>query len=257
MDAQLPRVLAVILALHLPPAKAIESLLNQKKVNTTVVVVAGFASALKGLSNKVTKILHTPDMRLHTGVRVAKALNASLGLFDLTCFDYVLKADDDVLFPPSFLRQNIEAGFDLMGRGCGLLIRTEPFIKFMGGRFKEICADDVYLLKCFSANELRVLPWRWVYPAHIFRQPHYSWKRMYEVGKDYYRMGSFLGFFIFHLLNSLVNRGPMHMFLALGYFAAILERESQYPIANKVRQYELHLSEKMLSKYLWSSKRRR
>jgi hypothetical protein len=234
-------VLAIVSAFRLPPLETVDSLLQQKHIVPKIVVVAAFPSALKGLSPNVMGILHPPDKLLWTGMRVAKALNSVLANLDLKRFDYILKVDDDVIFPPTFLSENIESQYDLMGRGCGLLIKVKPFIELMGGRFMAICSDDTYLVTCFSINNMKVLPWKWKCGAVIKKQPNYNWSRMFEIGKDHYRMGFLAVTFVLSILSAIKERGLLYIFIILGYFFAFLKHETRYPIASDVIRNEKQL----------------
>lgn len=233
-DEEKPRVLVLIAALKDPPLSTIRSLTSQTLPPKDIIVIGGYPSALMDLPEKVIKITSAPDLRLCLGKRVSKALNKAFFSVNLSDYDFILKADSDIIFPPDFLRKNVNSEYDLMGDGCGMLIKVRSFVKALEGHFPEICADDVYLIYSFKVNKLRVLTWRWVSPATRIKGPAYLWRRMFEIGEDYFRMGVVSPIFLIGILKLSIERGLIYVFLLLGYITALLQRMPKYPIASSV-----------------------
>jgi hypothetical protein len=241
------KVLALLLAFDKPPEKTAKSLLNQT-LKPDIVVVAAYPSALRGLSLK--GVVVKPDLSQCVGERVTKAINVVLKDIKLNEYDYLLKADDDVIFPKEFLEKNIYAKYDVQGRGNGLLIRVKPFIHLFGGKFPELCNDDYYLVNVFGAHGYKILLFKWCYPAIVLQEPRYSYKRLLKMGEDLYRMNCFLVPFLIGFLMAIIKRNFMQIFQLVGYFSGLLKGLEKLPESNRIFWYQYDLFIKGLRKLL-------
>jgi len=71
----------------------------------------------------------------------------------------LLKIDADVAMPLNYLKRCLKLGADLVGLGPFMLVKMEPFLKLLGGRWSEVPTDDAYIMMRFKAAELRIAPW--------------------------------------------------------------------------------------------------
>jgi hypothetical protein len=90
---------------------------------------------------------------------VGKAINHELNNIDLHKYDFLLKVDADVAMPLNYLEKCLKLEADLVGLGPFMLVKMEPFLKLLGGRWPEIPTDDAYVMMCFKAAGLRISPW--------------------------------------------------------------------------------------------------
>jgi hypothetical protein len=115
-------------------------------------------SAEEGFSEKVKVIYMKPELAEHVGVRVGKAINHVLNNIDLRKYDFLLKVDAGVM-PLNYLERCLKLGADLVGLGPFMLVKMEPFLKLLSGRWPEVPTDDAYVMMCFKAAGLRIAPW--------------------------------------------------------------------------------------------------
>ena len=163
------RVLAVVPTLREDPRRVLRLLLNQSLRPELIIVVAGSSSLAKfltnilsaeeGFSEKVKVIYMKPELAEHVGVRVGKAINHVLNNIDLRKYDFLLKVDADVEMPLNYLERCLKLGADLVGLGPFMLVKMEPFLKLLSGRWPEVPTDDAYVMMCFKAAGLRIAPW--------------------------------------------------------------------------------------------------
>lgn len=229
------RVLVLIPTLNKLPRKTIETLLNQTLKPVRIIVISGKRLEIEDYSffsvDLVQIIYDKPDMKMSLGERVARALNKALDQVNISDYDFILKADSDIIFPPDFIERNLFSGYDLMGRGSGMLIKVKPFEKYMRGAFFEIIIDDVYLLRVFQIYGLKVLPWKWIHPAIILNEPSYTWRRMLKIGEAYLRCGDTPILFILTTLMLIIRKKSLtYIFMITGYINA-RKNKNKYPIA--------------------------
>lgn len=216
----------------------------QKDVKVDVMVIGGSVMAGFGLPWDVPFQFSKPNPRQEVGVRVAKALNGILEGFKLRLrsqYDFILKADGDTWFPQDFLARNVLEGYDAMGRGCGMLIRTQTFIDGLQGRFPELASDDGYIFKALEAQGYRVLPFRWSpVPAVPEREPKVTWRRLYHMGLDCYFMGYPLVTAAYWTARRAREfRLPLFSFFFLGAVVGYVRAGPRDRLASSIRAFEL------------------
>jgi len=230
-----PRVLVLIPTLNKLPRRTIETLLNQTLKPVRIIVISGKQLEIEDYSffpvDLVQIIYDKPNMKISLGERVARALNKALDQVNISDYDFILKADSDIIFPPDFIEMNLFSGYDLMGRGSGMLIKVKPFEKYMRGAFFETVIDDNYLIIVFQSYGLRVLPFKWIHPAIIINEPSYTWRRMFKIGEACFRCGDTPIRFILTTSWSIIrNKSLIHIFQIIGYVHA-RKKDNKYPIA--------------------------
>lgn len=229
------RVLVLIPTLNKLPRKTIETLLNQTLKPVKIIVISGKQLEIKDCSffpiDLVQIIYEKPNMKMSLGERVARALNKALEQLNISEYDFILKADSDIIFPPDFIERNLFSGYDLMGRGSGMLIKVKPFEKYMRGAFFETIIDDVYILRVFQIYGLKVLPWKWIHPAILLKEVSHTCRWEFKAGEALFRCGDTPIWFILTNLWSIIRRKSLiHIFRIIGYLYA-RKNKNKYPIA--------------------------
>ncbi len=232
-----PKILVLIATLDKYPDNTIRSLLKQTLPPTKIVVVSRTPVDDKSGEverSKISLVVDKADKRLCLGKRVAQALNSAIETVILDDYDFILKADMDIEFPEKFIEVNVNSGFDLLGKGAGMLINVSHFRELMNGKFFEACADDEYVQRVFLVNYCEVLPWDWVLPARIRREKSQNCWRRYRIGRDNYRCGDPLFWSIVTIIaDALKNKHLVFLFDLLGHIRARYQDLKHYPISQK------------------------
>lgn len=168
--------------------------------------------------------------RQSTGHIVGELMNKALEDVDLSNYDWLLKSDDDIIYPPDFLEVNTNTDYDLMGRGAGLLIRVEPFIEHLG-EWNESDMEDSYPYYVFEAKGLRTLISNWVNPATLSKPAGSSLRRRFEAGRDAYRVGTPTDIYIYDRLFKL------KLTKIIGFLYARIIKPAKFPIAPEWHSY--------------------
>lgn len=230
----MPRVLTVIPTLRDYPSVT-DDLAQERDVEIVVAIVSSSRVLYEFLSRhgKSSAMIFyvEPSLREHVGVRVGKAINYALRHFDLRDFDYLLKIDADVRLPPGYIKRCILLNADLVGMGPFMLVKTEPFLKYLDGKWPQTSADDAYIKLKFQSLGLKVygeLPGL----VENRRRGGGDWRYYYFRGIDDYRMG------IDPILEAIIvlrlvrgRRRLLPLFTLLGYVAALVAGEERYDFA--------------------------
>ncbi len=242
------KVLVLLPVHHGLPSATIDSLLGQEGVDVDLIVVSAvpgpFPTGSGILPGRIPyRLEYVPvDQGLTQGVRVATSLNAVLERFPdsiLAGYPYVMKSDDDLTFPPSFLTENIAAGYDLMGPGHAMLMKTDSFFRATGGRFVPVSFEDIALTQAFQAAGLRVLEFDWVRRATDVKPAATHADQPIRKGEEYHRVGYPLGPAIYHALRvSGTTHDLVCLPILVGYLLAWIRRPEKFPFSEKVREYE-------------------
>jgi len=235
------KVIAFVLAFKEKPIYPLVSLMRQTIKPSKIVIVAAYPSAcvdsLKGF--KVECLVIPPDLSLTVGERVGKALTIAFRLYLSEEYDYMLKLDSDVYFDETFIEENIKAGYDLMGRGAAMIIKVKSFIKVFNHKWPISPLDDVIVTEVFKAYGYKVLPWKWIKPAKLIREPSYDVSRTLRVGYELYRIGFPIVSELLLLYDRILKRRELAFIGHLvGYLVALLRREKKYPFSNVI--YDNH-----------------
>jgi len=167
--------------------------------------------------------------------RVSRNLNLGLAGVELACYDYLLRVDGDTVLPRNFVEENLRDKPDLCGSaGCAMLIKTEPFLRVMGGKFHSE-SDDSYTGYAFMRAGCRVMDWK-VKPKMLRPPGNYHGPRYFL---DRGRFMWCLGYEPLHVLASF-RWQTRNVIAVFGYFAALLRREKKFDVADFVwaRQVE-------------------
>lgn len=176
-----------------------------------------------------------PDFKEPVGKRVAVALNYLLSKVRLEEFEYLLRVDADTVLPNSFIEENLKADADYVGKaGYAMLLKMDCFIKFFGGRFVEVGAEDSYIgLKLLSQGRSVK---SWILSPKLKRKsgaPH-SWRYYFTRGMEMYK----LGYEPIHVIE-VIRRDARNLFTIIGYATAILKRVKRYDTAYWVFKAQL------------------
>ena len=185
-----------------------------------------------------------PDKRLVTGEIVGRTMNDTLSKIRIGDYDFLLKSDDDIIFPPRFLEVNTQTDYDAMGRGAGLLIRVEPFLKYVK-KWDTTSLEDSYPFYALIINNRKVLISNWMLPAKLTKpstEPS-DFTRMWACGRDCYRIGfPFEVYAISQLV--LAKRGTTlkakaaQLWAIVGYIYAFFLNLEKSPIAERWHSYQ-------------------
>jgi glycosyltransferase involved in cell wall biosynthesis len=216
------------------PRRVLRLLLNQSLKPELIIVVTGSSSLAKFLikflsieeefSEKVRVIYVKPELTEHVGVRVGKAINHVLNNIPLHKYDFLLKVDADIVMPLNYVERCLKLEADLVGLGPFMLVRMEPFLKLLGGRWPEVPTDDAYVMMRFKAAGLRIAPW----PEGLVikRKAGGSWRYYYYRGVYDLKIGFDPIKEFFSVISLILHRKTLLPFFTLfGYFIAIMKGE--------------------------------
>jgi glycosyltransferase involved in cell wall biosynthesis len=219
------------------PRRVLRLLLNQSLRPELIIVVAGSSSLAKfltnilsaeeGFSEKVKVIYVKPELAEHIGVRVGKAINHALNNIDLRKYDFLLKVDADVEMPLNYLERCLKLGADLVGLGSFMLVKMEPFLKLLSGRWPEVPTDDAYVMMRFKAAGLRIAPW----PEGLVlkRKTGGSWRYHYYRGIYDLKIGFDPIKELFSAISLVMHRRTLlPIFTLIGYLIAMMKGEQIY-----------------------------
>jgi len=179
---------------------------------------ATFKSLLcQTLHTDVYSVIGIRDGSKYAGEIVSKTVNSYLKYIDLACYDFLLKSDNDVLYPKKFLEVNCKADYDLLGAGAGLLIKTEPFLKVCKGMFAENDIYDTELYMKFQQSKLKVLPYKYLCNPSVFRKMNYGLFRMFNTGKLVQKLGVSFKHYAYNCLINGFRESPYLWLCILGY----------------------------------------
>jgi glycosyltransferase involved in cell wall biosynthesis len=219
------------------PRKVLRLLLSQSLRPELIIVVVGSSSLAKFLTNslsieedlseKVKVIYVKPELTEHVGVRVGKAINHALNNIDLHRYDFLLKIDADVVMPLNYLESCLKLRADLVGLGPFMLVKMEPFLKLLGGRWPEVPTDDAYVMMRFKAAGLRIAPW----PEGLVlkRKAGGSWRYYYYRGIYDLKIGFDPIEEFFSVISLMMHRRTLlPIFTLTGYLIAMTKGEQVY-----------------------------
>jgi len=237
------KILAIIPTLRDIPLRSLLTLLAQTLQPRKIIIVAGSKNIQRYLTNFIsqrilirTEVVYVrPDMREHLGVRVGKAINTVLEKEDLHSYDYILKMDSDVILHPRCLEKCVKKGADLIGLGPFMLVRIEPFIKVLAGRWPETPADDSYIRLAFIARGLKV---EFMPPEvlEVRRAGKFgNWRYYFYRGIDDYRTG-INPLSMCRIILKLIKgrRTLLPIFTLIGYFLALIMKKQRCDFAGVI-----------------------
>jgi len=173
-----------------------------------------------------------PDWKKSTGQIVGETINEALRPINLQKYDWLLKSDDDIIYPPDFLEINTNTDYDLMGRGAGLLIRVKPYLEYIGN-WNESDLEDSYPYYVFDVKGLQTLISKWVNPATLLKPSRdtLGLKRNFEAGRDTYRMGTPVDIYLLDKIRGL------ELTRIIGFLYGHLAQLPKFPIAPEWKRY--------------------
>ncbi|MHA1617564.1 MAG: hypothetical protein ACTSX9_09685 [Candidatus Njordarchaeales archaeon] len=237
------KVIAFILAFKEKPYYPLISLSKQSIKPNKIVIVAAYPSAcvdqFRGM--KIECLVIPPDLSLSVGERVGKSLTIALKKFLTEDYDYMLKLDSDIYFDEKFIEENTRAGYDLMGRGSGMIIKVKSFIETFDHTWPISPLDDLIVTEVFKARGYKVLPWRWAHPAKIVKEPKYDAFRAFRAGYEYYKIGFPILPEMMTTLERVKRREFAFVAHPIGYFLALLRNEKKYPFSKTIHNYYVAL----------------
>lgn len=165
--------------------------------------------------------------------KVSFTLNEGLSHIRLEDFDYILRVDGDTILPADYLEESLRDAPDLYGDwGYAMLIKTQPFLKLMNGKFHPE-SDDSYIIHKFIAEKQKVTH-RQIKLVQTRKRPH-DMNDLLACGEIYYK----LGYEPFHVLSFFGNRGLKDMLLVvIGYFNALVRRERKFDVASYIWRHQ-------------------
>jgi hypothetical protein len=166
--------------------------------------------------------------------RVSYVLNKALEKFTLENYDFLLRVDGDTVLPKDFVEKGIAAECDLYGTiGYAKLIRVQPFLRCMNGRFFRF-SNDMYIPHCFVAHGFKVC--RGDFSKVKTRNKLHSWMYYYVIGSNYYR----LGYTILHFAVSLKPKQlRMSAMLLAGFVGSWCRKIPKFDIADAVQALQI------------------
>jgi len=183
------------------------------------------------------------SLEMPLGERIGKAINLELSKVGLEKFDYLVRFDDDLTpLPSDFMEQNLKLDADLIGDrfGHAQIIKVKPFLKYLGGKWPEVQAEDSYIIMTFRVHGLKISPHR-IEAERSYRKHD---RRYYlENGKARYRFGNrFLRLF----LSFRDKIGGEYVFfnfvyVIAGYLLALLSRTEKHWFAEHARKAQSRL----------------
>jgi len=202
MTIETPRILSFIVTPNEKDAQVTFKSLMRQTLHTDIYSVIGIR-----------------DNSKFAGEIVSKTVNSYLKYIDLSEYDFLLKSDNDIIYPSNFLKTNCRENYDLMGVGAGLLIKVKPFLKYCGGWFVENDLYDTILFHVFNKANLKVLAWNYAcYSPIVFRKMKYSFQRSFNTGKLIYdyNIYSFKKYAINRFINGF-RESSFRWFSILGF----------------------------------------
>jgi len=168
--------------------------------------------------------------------RVSFVINKTLSRIRLENFDYLLRVDGDTVLPYDYVEKCLHSNPDLCGEyGFAMLIKVEPFIRLMNGRF-HLEGDDSYVMHKFAIAGANVVKTKLIQVQT--RKRHHSVNEVMDRGRIYYQ----LGYEPLHLLFGFRNVTlRTYILIVAGYFSALVARKPKFDIANDVRRHQMRL----------------
>jgi len=238
------KIIAFILAFREKPLYPLISLIKQTIKPSKIIIVAAYSSACVDhfKDAKIECLVVPPDLSLTVGERVGKALTIAFKLYLNEEYDYMLKLDSDIYFDETFIEENIKAGYDLMGRGAAMVIKVKSFIKVFDHKWPVSPQDDVIVTEVLRVRGYKVLPWKWIKPAKLIKEPKYDILRTLRMGYELYRIGFPIISEILLLYDRVLRRREL-VFIGhiIGYLVALLRGEKKYPFSNDIYEYHKNL----------------
>jgi hypothetical protein len=169
------------------------------------------------LHTEIYSVIGLRDGSKYAGEIVSKTVNSYLKYIDLACYDFLLKSDNDVLYPKNFLEVNCEGNYDLLGAGAALLIKVKPFMKYCKGLFAENDIYDTELYVYFEWLKLNVYSYKYLCNPLFFRKMSYNIPRMVNAGKLVRKLGVPFKHYAYNCLVNGFRESPYLWFSILGY----------------------------------------
>ena len=233
------KIIAFILAFKEKPYYSLISLMKQSVKPSKIVIVAAYPSAcIDQFKNMdIECLIIPPDLSLSVGERVGKSLTIAFKLLLREDYDYMLKLDSDIYFDEKFIEENIKAGYDLMGRGAGMIIKVKTFLEVFDHRWPVSPLDDVIVTELLKMRRYRVLSWKWVRPAELVKKPRYNASRAFKIGYESYRIGFPLLWEILTVVDRILRGEFTFIFHLIGYLIALFRNEKRYPFSGAIYRY--------------------
>lgn len=133
-------------------------------------------------------VIGVPSKNKLAGQIVGETINDYFCYIDLKEYDWIFKSDDDILYPKDFLEANLKTDYDVLGRDLAMLVKVEPFLKFMDGKWNETDMYGSVLDWTFLINNCKVNN-DWVKMPLYYELPHVTPKRTWNYGKLNYQYG--------------------------------------------------------------------
>lgn len=211
---ELPRIVCVIPALPSEVKMAtLKSIFNQ-----TVPV------------HYVILLTKKADSRLLFPAKISSILNDMLEDIKLKNYDYLLRVDTDTVLPENFVEENLKMGLDVLGWGCAQLVKIEPFLKIMNGKFHPD-HDDGYIHVKMRQLGLKSSQEEYAVKPICIREPgrHHGTPWYFSQGVLDYRYGFDPAGTLY---NALVVFGlPYAPFVIYGYVYAAVHRVARFDVA--------------------------
>ncbi len=234
MGSKKPSIIAFIMAFREKPDRVVKSLMYQTMPPDKVIIVAAYKSAC---IEKIDCLVDPPNMKLSVGERVGKALTKAFARYDISMYDYVLKLDDDVILPRDFVEVHTRSGFDVIGKGQALLIRTKALLDTLGRMWPPIAADDAYLRLLLLAHKYRGKRLEWLTPVHS-DAVKLSFKRSFAIGRDYYSMGLLIINVLYEAVKHFIKgEFKAAMGKVSGYISCYITKCPKYKYRELIRRY--------------------
>jgi len=213
------KVLSIIVTPKAEDAKLTIQSLKEQTVHTEIYCIIG-----------------KPNKKKLSGQIIGETINDYFRCIDLERYDWIFKSDDDILYPKDFLEVHLKANCDVIGKDIGMLVKVEPFLKFMSGKWNETDLCGSYLSWTFQVNGLKVFK-DWIKSPLTYERPYLTIKRVWVIGKLCYNFGFPILSFVEGQIKSTINSSPLFLVSILGYVYAWIRREPKDSIASKLERF--------------------
>jgi len=191
-------------------------------------------------------LLTKKSSKLTIAERIPDLLNEGYSHIKLEDFDYILRLDGDTILKETFLERNLEGNPDLRGSGYAHLIKVEPFLELMNGRYSYI-AEDAYLNAKFKQYGKNV--------GGLLEEPFPSGNRPFDAKYfvDRGRIMYLLGWVPLHVVMFMFrNNGKewyKYIFAVGSYLLSFLVKPPKFDVAEFVWNYQVRSEIRHLTRF--------
>ncbi len=223
MKKQSPKVLAIVLAYKDKPLCTVKSLLVQEQTEIDIIVASRFKEAcINNPVQRVKCVVVEPDEKMTIGERVAYTLNVILEFFfNKKKYNYLLKSDDDVIFPSNFILTNTQGDPAIVGTEYALLLKAEIVDYILGRKWPILSADSATVISCIESATECELAWKYrVPPIPLHKESVPKLKkallRSIYIGRDLMTVGVPLWYILLRMVVNINTNIRRRVYVSFG-----------------------------------------